>query len=108
MEYLASLRRQDGLYSHWGLERVHGEEATRRALKDAHRDVVSNILRTPLRNLVRDAEESAALKRTDPSELLEGLREHPAQVTPANAEITTERHLSSVLHALLRLVRNRR
>ena len=108
LEYLASLRRQDGLYSHWGLERVHGEEATRRALKDAHRDVVSNILRTPLRNLVRDAEESAALKRTDPSELLEGLREHPAQVTPANAEITTERHLSSVLHALLRLVRNRR
>ena len=107
LDYLASLRRQDGLYSHWGLERVHGEEATRRALRDAHRDVVSNILHTPLRNLVRDVEESAALKQTDPSELLQGLREHQIQVTPANAEVRTERHLSSVLHALLRLVRNR-
>lgn len=108
LDYLASLRSQDGLYSHWGMERVHGEEATRRALRDAHRAVVSNILRTPLRSLVRDAEESAAIKQTDPGELLQGLREHPTEITPLNAGVGTERHLSSVLHALLRLVRNRR
>jgi hypothetical protein len=108
LDYLASLRRQDGSYSHWGLERVHGEEATRRVLRDAHRSVVANILRTPLRRLVQDAEESAAVKQTHASELLQGLREHPSQVTPQNAGVGTERHLSSVLHALLRLVRHRR
>jgi hypothetical protein len=107
LDYLASLRSQDGLYSHWGMERVHGEEATRRALRDAHRSIVSNILRTPLRHLVRDAEESAAVKQTHASELLQSLREHPAQVAPAGPGVGTERHLSSVLHALLRLVRNR-
>ena len=108
LDYLSSLRNQDGLYSHWGMERVHGEEATRRALRDAHRSIVSDILRTPLRYLVRDAEESAAVKQTDASELLQSLREHPAQVTPAGAGVGTERHLSSVLHALFHLVRNRR
>lgn len=108
LDYLAGLRSQDGLYSHWGLERVHGEEATRRALRDAHKGVVTNILRTPLRNLVRDAEESASVRGTETSQLLQALREHPEQVVPANAEVGTERHLSSVLHALLRLVRNRR
>jgi hypothetical protein len=108
LDYLASLRRQDGSYSHWGLERVHGEEATRRVLRDAHRSVVANILRTPLRHLVQDAEESAAVKQTHASELLKGLRDHPSRVTPQNAGVGTERHLSSVLHALLRLVRHRR
>ena len=108
LDYLASLRTRDGLYSHWGLERVHGEEATRRALRDAHRAVVSSILRTPLRHLVQDAEESAAIQQTRPSELLQSLREHPAEVTPPNPGVGTERHLSSVLHALLCLVKNRR
>jgi hypothetical protein len=108
LEYLAGLRSQDGVYSHWGLERVHGEEATRRVLRDAHKAVVTNILRTPLRNLVRDAEESASVLQTEASQFLQGLREHPDQVIPANAAVGTERHLNSVLHALLRLVRNRR
>lgn len=108
LDYLAGLRTQAGLYSHWGMERVHGEEATRRALRDAHKAVVANILRTPLRSLVRDAEESASDRQTEPSQLLQALREHPEQVIPANPEVGTERHLSSVLQALLRLVRNRR
>jgi hypothetical protein len=108
LEYLAGLRNQDGLYSHWGLERVHGEEATRRVLRDAHKAVVANILRTSLRNLVRDAEESASVRQTETSQLLQGLREHPDQLVPANAGVGTERHLSSVLLALLRLVRSRR
>lgn len=108
LDYLAGLRSQDGGYSHWGLERVHGQEATRRVLRDAHKAVVANILRTPLRNLVRDAEESASFRQAETSQLLQGLREHPEQVIPANAEVGTERHLNSVLHALLRLVRNRR
>jgi len=61
LDYLAGLRSRDGLYSHWGLERVHGEGATQRALRDAHKAVVTNILRTRLRNLVRDADELASL-----------------------------------------------
>ena len=38
-EYFASLRQNDGSYSHWGLSRVYGEEAAQRALAEAHRNL---------------------------------------------------------------------
>ena len=107
LQYLASLRGPDGAYSHWGLERVHGQSATERALKDAHRGVVLSILRTPLRGLVQDLERSAESKEAS-VDLLHDLEKHPAALIPPTPGAGTERHLSSVLHALLRLVRNQR
>jgi hypothetical protein len=108
LDYLASLRRPDGEYSHWGLERVHGEAATQRAFKEAHRGVVSKILRTPLRNLLRDVDESSGRQDVGPADFLKGLQEHSAHEPPTDSGAGTERHLSSVLHALLSLVKTRR
>jgi len=107
LRYLASLRGPDGSYSHWGLERVHGQSATERALKDAHRGVVSSILRTPLHRLVQDVEQSVG-SQDGSVDLLQDLEKHSAELIPPTPGAGTERHLSSVLHGLLRLVRHRR
>jgi hypothetical protein len=106
LQYLVSLRNPDGSYSHWGLERVHGEAATQNALKDAHRGVVSSILRTELRNLVRELQETSASEK-EAADLLDHLQAS-SQIAPAKPGAGTERHLNSVLHALARLVKNQR
>ena len=54
LAYLASLRRAQGRYEHWGMELVHGQESSERALKTAHTEVVTGVLRTPLASLVED------------------------------------------------------
>jgi hypothetical protein len=106
LQYLVSLRTQDGTYSHWGLERVHGEAATQNALKDAHRGVVSSILRTQLRNLFRDLQETSGSEK-ETADLLDHLQASP-QIIPPKPGAGTERHLNSVLHALARLVKHQR
>lgn len=105
--YLAGLRQGDGTYQHWGLARVHGEAATQRALMDAHRGVVSKILRTPLHELLEDVDDSSESKETAKAELLEKLNAQPAQLVPPSPGAGAVRHLSSVLHALSSLVKSR-
>ncbi len=41
LAYLASLRRAQGRYEHWGMELVHGPESSERALKTAHAEIVA-------------------------------------------------------------------
>src|SRR5260370_23101571 len=56
---LASLRDREGGYRHWGMSLVHGPEPSDRALKAAHGEVLSRVLRTPLNSLVEDLRESS-------------------------------------------------
>ena len=107
LEYLASLRKSDGSYSHWGLERVHGKAATQRALTEAHRGLVSRILRTPLEELLRDVDESSRPKQLASGDFVERLNEQPVHLIPPSPGAGTERHLNSVLRALAGLVRTR-
>jgi hypothetical protein len=106
-EYFTSLRQDDGTYSHWGLSRVYGEEATQRALAEAHKNNVSQILRTPLRDLLEDARESSGQSGMEQQHFLQQLRDHEAESLPKDASAGSRRHLSSVLHALLALVKAR-
>jgi hypothetical protein len=108
LDYLASLRVEDGSYSHWGLTRTHGEAATQRALIDAHRGAVSAILRTPLQVLVKDVDDSSAPKKVEGREFLEDLSSRQDQLLPPGAGAGSSRHLNSVLRALLGLVETRR
>src|SRR5207253_8661520 len=48
LQYLAGLQSARGEYRHWGLARTYGSQATQEACQEAHRGVLSNILRTPL------------------------------------------------------------
>src|SRR5216683_5353061 len=59
LAYLASLRRREGGYLHWGLSLIHGEESSARALKAAQTEVLSNVLRTPISELVEDLREAS-------------------------------------------------
>jgi len=108
LSYLASLRRAHGRYQHWGMEVVHGQEPSERALKAAHTEVVANILRTPLPSLEQDLKESSRDSGITAQEYADLLRLRLEELVPEgrqNAPAST--HLNSVLLALSNLEKNR-
>ncbi len=74
LEYIAGLRDGNKKYTHWGLQRLHGEEATQQALAEAHRLFFLNILRAPLRMLKEDLKQSSDAQQAAPHEYAESLR----------------------------------
>ena len=107
LEYLAGLRRRGQGYTHWGFGKVHGEAAASKALGEAHRDVVSQVLSTPLSKLLADAEKSTQADGQDLEAYLTTLSEKGNSLLPNDPGPGSARHLSSVLHALLGIERNR-
>ncbi len=108
LEYLAGLRRLRGEYVHWGFNQVHGETAAKKALQEAHRAAVSEVLCTPLRTLLEDAETTSQSAGVDPEEYLQSLEKIEDRLLPHDPGAGSARHLSSVLHALLGLERSQR
>ena len=106
LEYLASLRKSRGGYWHWGFSKLHGEAAAKKAFHEAHRAAVSEVLCTPLRTLLQNAESSSNSAGVDAEGYLENLGK--AELLPDNPGAGSARHLNSVLHALLGLERNRK
>jgi hypothetical protein len=106
LEYLGSLHKLRGGYWHWGFSKVHGEAAARKAFHEAHRAAVSEVLCTPLRTLLQNAESNSTSAGIDAEGYLENLGK--AELLPDNPGAGSARHLNSVLHALLGLERNRR
>src|SRR5438128_7960678 len=107
LEYLAGLREPRGEYSHWGFSKVYGETPAKKALRTAHRTAVSEVLSTPLRGLLEDVELSSSKLGVRPEEYMQTLTEKHAAPLPKDPGPGSARHLSSVLHALLGLERNR-
>jgi hypothetical protein len=107
LEYVSGLRGKEGSYEHWGLERVHGDPAAKKALAGAHRSVVSGILSTPIRKLIEDAEQSSKLAGVAPTAYIEGLSQNGSRLLPPAPGAGSARHLNSVLHALSSLLRSR-
>lgn len=108
LAYLASLRRERGRYEHWGMETVHGEEASERALKAAHAEIVTGVLRTPLPAMVEDLQQSSASSGVAPREYVEKMRGQFDDLLPADRKDTpSAAHLNSVLVALSSLEKNR-
>jgi hypothetical protein len=108
LRYMASLRREDGRYEHWGLTRLYGDKAVQRALKEAHRSVFLQLLRTPLKELLKDAELSASESEIDVKGFLAELRREAALLSPEDRGGGSLRHFSSVLEALSALTRSRK
>ena len=108
LAYLASLRRgQDG-YQHWGMSLVHGEDASDRALKSAHTEVLSTVLRTPIADLVEDLRESSEDSKKTATAYVEGMREQVSDLLPSPEDRASARHLNSVLVALSSLEKNQK
>ncbi len=108
LEYVAQLRDGKGGYAHWGLNRVYGEERAERALVEAHRSALSNVLRTPIRALEADAEASSREAGLPEEEYLERLSAGCPRLLPAEPGAGSSRHFSSVLHVLSSLRRSRK
>ena len=108
LAYLGSLRRAHGHYEHWGMELVHGREASEKALKAAHSEVIGRVLRAPLSLLEQDLQESSEFSGTGPQEFAEDMQDRLEELVPDGRENTpSSTHLSSVLQALSSLERNR-
>lgn len=108
LAYLASLRRNHGRYEHWGMESVHGVESAERALKTAHAEIVTGVLRTPLPALVEDLEESSSRSGSEPLEYVQKMRDHFDDLVPSDRKDSPSApHLNSVLAALSSLQKNR-
>jgi hypothetical protein len=108
LAYLGSLRRREGGYLHWGMSLVHGEESSERALKTAHSEVLSAVLRTPISDLVEDLRETSQDNRQTAAAYVEGMREQFNELLPAPPDTASARHLNSVLLALSSLEKNRK
>jgi hypothetical protein len=99
--YLASLRRAQGRYEHWGMELVHGPESSERALKAAHTEVVAGVLRTPLATLVEDLAESSRGSGAPAHVYVARMRARFEDLLPGERQDSPAAiHLSSVLLAL--------
>jgi hypothetical protein len=98
LDYVADLRQQDGCYRHWGLARVHGEEAAHQAAAQAHRLLFSKILSTPLASLLEDAAAQPEVSQ-GMEQYLEYLSRRRAVLAPQEAGEGPLLHFSSVLHA---------
>jgi hypothetical protein len=108
LAYLASLRRAEGRYRHWGMEHIYGPESSERALKLAHTEIVAGVLRAPLKSLVEDLDESSRSSGVAARSYIEGMREHLNELLPGERpESPAASHLNSVLLALSCLEKNR-
>ena len=106
--YVGRLHDGNGIYKHWGLAKVHGEDAAQRAMRTSHRALLSEVLKKPLAVLLNDVRASCSNERStneecSESQFLASLSESsPKPVSPA-----ARAHLKSVLAALLALVETR-
>ena len=106
LHYIAGLHDGRGGYSHWGMGRVHGEEAARRAIRAAHAAVFSQVLRTSLRVLDQDLRSSASTAQVTALEFLGSLKKLAPQALPDRSIAASSKHLMAVLHALSALLEN--
>ena len=109
LAYLGSLRRAHGRYEHWGLQAVHGHEASERALRAAHSEVISGVLRTPIPELMEDLETSSQSSGVDTQTYVDAMRGRFDDLLPAGRQqdAPSNSHLNSVLLALSKLTKNR-
>jgi hypothetical protein len=108
LAYLGSLRRREGGYQHWGMALVHGEESSDRALKAAHTEVLSTVLRTPISDLVEDLRESSQDSEKNAGAYLEDMRQQGNELLPSPQDAVSASHLNSVLVALSSLEKSKK
>lgn len=104
LHYIAGLHDGGGNYAHWGMGRIHGKEAARRAIRTCHEAVLTQILRTPLRELLQDLERSAWGKQLTSVVFLASLRKISSQALPDRCFPAADKHFKAVLDMLSALL----
>lgn len=70
LAYLCSLQTPEGTYRHWGMTRTFGYEPAQQALYTAHLDTSRELVRSSLREICRDYEQSWQRSQTPAPESL--------------------------------------
>lgn len=96
--YMAELRKDGGKYHHWGHSRVHGESQSQAALARAHSELYITLLRTPVRELIREIETTSSL--SDARTLDETVATAQQRIFPADLEGGSPLHFNSVVLAV--------
>lgn len=104
LHYLATLHDGNGNYSHWGMERIHGAEASARAIRASHVKVLAEVLKTPTRVLLEDVGRSATTLQLNAGEFLHSLKKLVRQIFPERCMAASQKHFMAVLRALSALV----
>lgn len=105
LEYLAQLKDAKGGYLHWGLSCVHGQERASGAIAESHRNELSRVLSTPLRELLKDVGASSKEACASKEEYLARLSARFPNLLPSEPGVGSKLHLKSVIHALSSLLR---
>ena len=100
LTYVAERRSEEGGYKHWGFERVHGPATAQNTFARAHNSLVGTILRTRLKLLREDLEQSSGAAGVNPASYAWKLRAGLYQLLPLRCPKMTELHLISVLKTL--------
>ena len=103
LHYVAGLRQLDGKYYHWGLARVHGEPTANLVIGQAHTEIFSTVLRTPIRSLWEEAGMVAGERDEAVSDYLRELARLGETLIPKELQGGVRRHFKSVLVALCSL-----
>ena len=99
LSYLAGLR-SDGGYRHWGFERVHGEATAQDTFAHAHRSLIGKTLRSRLRLLRDDLEQTSGAEGVSPASYVSRLTAGLHQLLPSGCPRMTKLHLVSILETL--------
>jgi hypothetical protein len=100
LAYLADRRTSQGEYEHWGFARVHGAAAAQEAFFEAHRSLLTTILRTPLNLLWKDLQESSTAEEVTTTSFASRLCSEPERLLPSDCSKMTESHLVYLLRTL--------
>lgn len=107
--YLGSLRGENGRYEHWGMKSIYGAETAERAIRTAHAEIVTALLKMPFAALEQDVEVSRAANAISALAYVKHMRDHFEDLLPAeHVDGPSAAHLNSVLAALLSLKRHPR
>jgi hypothetical protein len=100
LNYVSGLRQPNGDYFHWGMSRSHGEETANATMAQAHSELFSATLRTPLRWLWEDAKGNGSNREDEESEPRSSTAVPTENMLPADLKGGSARHFRSVLLAL--------
>ncbi len=105
LRYISGLKHAEGGYEHWGMTRKYGRNAVQGAISNAHRELILEVLRTPLRHLLEETEKAANRDDISPKEYVNQLAANVGVLLPPQIGGESVRHFTTVLESLSSLVR---
>ncbi len=107
LHFIAALGDGSG-YSHWGMVRQYGEEATQHAIAAAHQLVYLRMLRAPLARLLEDLLETARAQDCPPLDYLQEISQMGKRLLPRETGGGVPSHFNSIVSAISALLRAER